>query len=309
MDPWSKANIEALRKAKEFVVHVQAVDRSNRDVTLGTGVVLDNYHVISTGQIVGPNDEVTIKTHDGKKYQAELLSVDPLHFIAILKVSPRLTVEPPVFATDDTTEEGMVALSVGFAMGTDHSVCNGIISASDRTVYRPERFPVDGLIITTANIGGGNAGGALIDLEARVLGFNGIPWHQNLGLCLQSSVGIRVANQIIEYGEAVHPYLGFSGTPEVIDPTMVQLFDLPMDRGVLVQFVAAEGPARRAGIEEMDLVVRIEGKPVTNVGFLRKTMATKRLGDMVTLTVSRGGELIDLPLKVEEIPRLRSGGE
>jgi serine protease Do len=309
MDPWSKANIEALNRVKPAVVHVQAVDRNNRDVTLGTGVVLDHYHVISSGQIVGPNDEVTIKTYDGKKYSAELLAVDPLYFLAVLRVSPRLAVDPPVFASDDTIHTGMHVLTVGFALGYDHSVCNGIVSSNDRTVYRPERFPVDGLIITTANVHPGNAGGAIIDLEGRVLGINGVPWHQGLGLCLQTSVAMRVANQIIEYGEAVHPYVGFSGTPEVIDPTLVQLFDLPVDRGVLVQYVSADGPARRAGIEERDLVVRIEGKPVKHVGFLRKYMANRRLGDEVTLTICRNGELFDVRMRVEEIPRLRSGGE
>lgn len=311
MDPWSTALITALDKIRPAVVHVHAETPATSLVALGTGVIIDYYHIITSAQIVAMDDVVTVKTADGKRRSATCIGIDPLYFLAILRVEERFPVPPPTFAPDGTAPVGLHVVAVGYAMGQEQSATPGIISSSDRTVYRPSgvrnagNFPVDGLIITSSPIHPGNIGGPLIDLEGRVVGINGLSWQGGMSLALQASVAARVASQIIDHGFAVHPWLGFSGEPDVIDQMWVNLFSLPNDRGVVVQHVRRNGPGARASLAERDMVMAVDGRlPVANVGFIRKALASRKYGERVPLTVLRRGELIELYLPVEEIPHL-----
>lgn len=308
MDAWSESHIRALERARGAVVHVAAFDPQEKSLTLGTGVILDNYHVLTSGQIAGMGDEVTVRTPEGRKFSAECIAVDPLYFVSVLRVKGRLPVEPPALAPDSEIVVGRVVLAVGFALGVELTASAGIVSASDHTVYRPERFPVDGLIVTDAAVHPGNVGGPLVDLEGRIVGLNGLAWVQGLSLAVRFSVAARLANQIIEYGSATHPWLGFSGQPEVIDPTVVHALELPADRGVVVQSLNPDGPAARAGLETMDMVVRIDDRPAIHLGQLRQVLAAHRPGERVPVTVLRGGELLELGFPVEEIPKLNKSG-
>jgi len=303
--------ISALDRVKPAVVHIVAVTPGTGQIALGTGVALDHYHVVTTAQVVAMGDEVTIKTAEGKRRKAVCLGIDPLYFLAVLRVEERLPADPPVFAPDGTTPVGLHVFAVGYALGQEHSAANGIISTSDRTVYRPGprgkgNLPVDGLLITTAPIHLGNLGGPLVDLEGRVVGLNGLPWHGGLYLAVQASVAARIASQIIDHGYAVHPWLGFSGEEDVIDSIWVDMLKLPIDRGLVVHYVQPGGPGERAGIQEMDMVMAVNGRqPVTGSGMIRKVLATHKYGARVPLTILRQGELITLELPVEEIPGLK----
>lgn len=311
MDPWSTALISALNRVRSAVVHVDARTLKTGQVAMGTGVVLDHYHMITSAQIVAMDDQISVKTADGKRRPATCIGIDPLYFLAIIKVEERLPMDPPVFAPEGTAPVGLSVLAVGYANGYEHTVTTGVVSSSDRTVYRPPHtrhtgnFPVDGLIITNAAIHPGNTGGPLVDLDGRVVGMNGLAWQGGMSLALQASVAARVASQIIDHGYAVHPYLGFSGEPDVIDRLWVDLFSLPADRGIMVQYIANDGPAYRAGLQQMDLVLAVDGKsPIIHVGQIRKALAACRYGERVPMTVLRQGELIQVTIPVEEIPRL-----
>lgn len=310
VDPWSSALIAALDKVRPAVVHVYALTPKTGQLALGTGVVLDHYHVITSAQVVAMEDEVTIKTADGKRRQAQCVGIDPLYFLAILRVTDRLPVDPPTFAPDGTAPVGLFSFAVGYAMGQEHTVATGVVSSSDRTVYRPagrgqRNVPVDGLIVTNAQVHPGNTGGPLVDLEGRVIGINGLPWQGGMSLAIQAGVAARVASQIIDFGYAIHPFLGFSGEPDVIDAIWVEMLGLPTDRGLVVQHVQNSGPGARAGIQEQDMVMTVDGRqPITTSGMVRKLLSTHKYGERVPLTVLRQGELITLELPVDEIPNL-----
>ena len=311
MDPWSTALTAALDKVRPVVVHVDARTPSTNQIALGTGVILDHYHIITSAQIVAMEDQISVKTADGKRRTATCIGIDPLYFLAILQVEDRLPVDPPAFAPDGTSPVGLHVFAVGYALGYEHTITTGVISSSDRTVYRPSQvrtagnFPVDGLLITNAQVHPGNTGGPLVDLDGRIVGINGLQWQGGMSLVLQAASAARIASQIIDRGFATHPWLGFSGEPDVIDQMWVNLFDLPTDRGVVVHYVASDGPGARAGIREMDMIMAVDGRqPVSHVGLIRKVMAARKHGDRVPLTVLRQGEIMEMSIPVEEIPKL-----
>ncbi|HYF93826.1 MAG TPA: trypsin-like peptidase domain-containing protein [Symbiobacteriaceae bacterium] len=311
MDPWSTALIAALDKVRPGVAHIEARTPKSNEIAVGTGVILDHYHMITSAQIVAMEDQVTVKTVDGKRRPATCIGIDPLYFLAILRLEERLPFDPPALAPEGTAPVGLHVFTVGYALGQEHTVATGVISSSDRTVYRPSpsgkggNYPVDGLIITSAQIHPGNTGGPLCDLEGRIVGINGLHWQGGLSLALQASVAGRLASQIIDYGKAVHPWLGFSGEEDVIDQIWVGMFGLPVDRGVLVQYVAETGPAKWAGLKERDIVLSVDGRqPISTVGAIRKILSLRKHGEKATLKVLRQGDLMELDLVVSEMPNL-----
>lgn len=310
MDQWSRTLTAALDKVRPAVVQVIATSPDGSEQAFGTGLMLDNYHVIASAPVIGQRSQIRIKAADGKRYDATCIGIDPLYFVAVLRVSSRLSFDLPTYAPEGTAPVGLHVFAVGHALGQEHTVTTGVISSAERTIYRPERFPVDGLIMTNAQIHPGNAGGPLCDLEGRVVGINGIPWQGGMCLALQASVAARIGNQMIEYGDAVHPWLGFSGEAEVIDRTWVDLFDLPADSGVVIQYVNPAGPAARAGLQEMDMVMRVDGKcPVRTVGFIRKALSWYRPGTEVPMTILRDGQLMEVRMPVDEMPHLHEAME
>lgn len=299
---------KAVEASKRVVVHVRTLEADGTTVTLGSGVILDHTHVLTNAQIVsGGEKEVTVRTATGRKYQATLVGVDPLYFITVLEVDGWLPFEPLPLLGIDEAAAGLPVVAVGNAVGYDYNATFGITSGVDRTIYRPERFPVDGLIITDARIHPGNTAGALVSLDGRLVGINGIPWQHGLSLGVHADVAWRVGHQIIDYGRATHAWLGFSGEPEVIDQAMVDLFSLPFDRGVTVFYVAPGGPGEQAGVQVGDMVVRVRDRPVSGLGAIRRILSLHRHGDRVPITVLREGELIDLEITVQEMPRLGEG--
>ncbi|HEY8415111.1 MAG TPA: trypsin-like peptidase domain-containing protein [Thermaerobacter sp.] len=303
---WERMVVDALEHVRPVLVHVAGTDRERQQTAYGTGFVFDHWHVIANAQTVDNAAEVVVTLQDGTKCDAEVVGTDPVYFIAVLRLAERFDGELPRWRPTRELQVGQFVVAVGFPLNFQLNASFGIINTVDMTLYRPDRIPVDGLIVTQAPMHPGNTGGPLVLLDGSIAGMNGIPWSHGLSLAVQGDVVRRVVNQIIEFGRATHPWLGFSGQPEVVDRAIAQLFALPVDRGLVVGHVAENGPGRRAGIKPFDMVVRADDHPVTNTGAIRKVLAYRRPGERARLTVLRGGELIELEFPVEEIPRLAS---
>lgn len=304
MDNWSQTLVQAVEAVRPRLVHVQAVNTEKDTLAAGSGIVLDHYHVLASGQVASPEDDITLRTSGGKRLSGQVVDVDPVYLLAVIRLENRLPVEAFPHVPSSGLRPGQVVLAVGCPLGMDLSVTHGIISTADLTVYRADRIPVDGLLATDAALHPGSLGGPLIATDGRVAAINGISWVEGLHLSLQAEVAVRIANQIIEFGRATHPWLGFSGQPEVVEQGLIDLFNLPVDRGLVVSHVASGGPGERAGIQVFDMVVRVEEQSVDSVGHIRRWLSVHRPGAEVPLTVLRSGNLLDVSFRVEEIPRL-----
>lgn len=304
MDPWSQVIVAASARTAPRVVGVTAVDPERTQVALGTGFVLNGRYVLTHSHIYSPGDRVTVALRDGQRLEAEMAAADPLYLLAVLRLEREIDFAAPVLTPREELLPGLLVLALGCPYQSEFSLSSGTISTPDRTIYRPERFPVDGLIVTDAAVHLGNIGGPLIDLEGRLAGINGTPMAGGLSLAVQAEVVMRLVQQMLEHGRATHPWLGFRGQPETVPPAMATLLQLPVQEGVAVTDVVEGGPGDRAGVQPLDLVVAMDGHPVTSLGAIRRTLAEHRPGESCALTVLRAGDLQELPMPVEEMPRL-----
>jgi serine protease DegS len=244
------------------------------------GYILTNHHVINMVQ------NIRIALFDGRIVPATIVGSDPETDLAVLKVNLDGLSPAPLGASPDV-RVGDVVLAIGNSLGLSHTVTMGIVSATGRNNLRS--LPFEDFIQTDAAINAGNSGGALINaagdligISTRNLGSN--TGAQNIGFAIPVSLAKQVMNQIIEYGSVRRAWLGASFVD--IRPSRQPDGSLARE-GIAVGWVAEQGPAWDAGIRQGDVIVALDGEPVTDANQFQLAISQREPGSRVELDVVR----------------------
>jgi len=278
---------------------------------IGSGVIYrsDGY-IITNNHVVEGSRDVEVAFADGTTERGKVVGTDPTTDIAVIRVD-RDDLPAASFANGDPIV-GQTAVAVGSPSGFESTVTSGIISGTGREVPaqitggRQETSLVD-LIQTDAAISPGNSGGALADREGRVIGINvaylppGETGAENIGFAIPSDTAVSVADQLIENGEAVHPYLGVYLSD--LTPETANKFGSPVDSGALVEEVEPGGPADAAGIQRGDVMIAAGSEDVRSSGDLISALRNYQPGDTVGLTVLRNGDKSRLQVNLALSPQ------
>jgi len=284
---------------------------TQKEEGIGSGVIYrsDGY-IITNNHVVEGSRDVEVAFADGAIERGEVVGTDPTTDIAVVRVD-RDDLPAASFASGDPIV-GQMALAAGSPSGFESTVTSGIISGTGREVPAEytggmqETSLVD-LIQTDAAISPGNSGGALADREGRVIGINvaylppGETGAENIGFAIPSDTAVSVADQLIENGEAVHPYLGVYLSD--LTPETASKFGSPVDSGALVEKVEPGGPADSAGVQRGDVVTSVGSEEIRSSGDLISALRNYQPGDAVDLTVLRDGEKSQLRATLAESPQ------
>jgi serine protease Do len=258
---------------------------------LGSGVVLRPDVVVTNEHVVGTQREVTVAYADGARSPGTVLATDTITDLAVVRTE-RENLPVPQYRTE-LPRPGERALAIGSPLGFQNSVTAGIISGLHREIpgSADEAQSLVDLIQTDASISPGNSGGALLDVQGRVVGINEayIPptaGAVSLGFAIPSATVLDVADQLLADGTATHPYLGVSLGR--LTPDIQQRLGVRTDRGALVLDVDENGPAARTGIRTGDVVVAFAGEDVGSVEDLLAALRKTEPGQRVPLTLARG---------------------
>jgi S1-C subfamily serine protease len=278
---------------------------------MGSGVIYrsDGY-IITNNHVVEGSRKVEIAFADGTTAGGEVVGKDPTTDIAVVSVD-RNDLPAARFTSADPIV-GQLAVAVGSPSGFESTVTSGIVSGTGREV--PAEYTggsqapslVD-LIQTDAAISPGNSGGALADREGRVIGINvaylppAETGAENIGFAIPSATAVSVADQLIENGEAVHPYLGIYLTD--LTQEAASRFGSSVDSGALIEEVEPGSPADDAGIQRGDIVIAAGSEEVRSSGDLLSALRDYMPGDTVGLTVLRNGEKTTLQVSLAERPQ------
>jgi len=263
--------------------------RMRRDMGSGVlisddGYILTNHHVINQAQ------NIKAALWDGRISGAQVVGSDPETDLAVLKVNLDGLPTVPV-SEGPPPRVGDVVLAIGNALGLSHTVTMGIISATGRENIG--RGVYEGFIQTDAAINAGNSGGALINAKGDLIGINtrnvgNISGAQNIGFAIPITAARNVMKQIIEYGSVRRGWLGalFSDLPATTSASGVKEASL----GAYVRDVTRDGPAWMAGIREGDIILQMNGEPVTDMQSFNLTISMTPPGTEVELEVRRRAE-------------------
>ena len=258
------------------------------------GLMLTNAHVVdatdSTGAPVA-DPVYTVKMHDGTVREAKVLGASVDYDVALLQLddTSNLTPLPLADATTFKVGDRVVAIGNALDLGDSPTVTTGIISALDRTLQESSTITLRGLIQTDAAINHGNSGGALVNSRGELVGINsaGIPDAQNIGFAI--SVGtIQPLLEDLKAGKPISAApIGYIG---------VNLSETP--DGITIVTVQPDTPASKAGLQEGDVITKVNDKAVSTAEQLSSLLQSLAPGTKVSITVSRNGaeKVFDLTL-------------
>jgi serine protease Do len=276
------------------------------------GYIVTNRHVVSNEQAqytVVLNDE----KHAGEKLTAKVVARHPSNDIAVLKIDVQ-DVPFLSFGDSSTLQVGQTAIAIGYALGEfDNTVSKGVVSGLARSIYATDGQDAEqlrGLIQTDAAINPGNSGGPLLDIAGKVIGMNtAVANAQNIGFAIPAN-SIRTAfEQARSSGtitEPVRPFLGVRYVP--ITEQMKKANNLPYGYGVIVSrgkdpvdlAVIPGSPADKAGIQENDILLEVDGKQLNERYDLIAAIENKKPGDVVTIKVFHKGKEETLKVTLEK---------
>ncbi|WP_228771705.1 S1C family serine protease [Actinokineospora iranica] len=273
---------------------------------VGSGVVLRPDVVVTNQHVVGAHREVTIAYADGARSPGTVLATDTVTDLAVVRTD-RKNLPVPEYRTD-LPRPGERALAIGSPLGLQNSVTAGIISGLHREIpgSAGQTPALVDLIQTDASISPGNSGGALLDVQGRVVGINEayIPpaaGAVSLGFAIPAATVVDVADQLLTEGAAAHPYLGVSLGR--LTPDIQRRLGARTDHGALVLGVDQDGPAAHAGIRAGDVLVEFAGKQIRGVEDLLTALRQTEPEQEVPITLIRG----DTPQQITLVIGSRTG--
>jgi serine protease Do len=259
--------------------------------SLGSGFIIDpSGLVVTNNHVIADSDEISVILNDGTTLKAELVGRDTKSDLALLKVKPDKPLKAVKFGDSDKLRLGEWVIAIGNPFSLGGTVTAGIISARHRDI---QSGPYDNYIQTDAAINRGNSGGPLFNLNGDVIGVNTAIISPSggsigIGFAIPSNTAVPVINQLREFKEVRRGWLGVriqQVTDEIADSLSIK-----PPRGALIAGIDDKGPAKPAGIEPGDVIVKFDGKDVKEMRDLPRIVADTQVGKDVEVTIIRKGK-------------------
>jgi serine protease Do len=258
------------------------------------GVILTNAHVVKDAA------EVTVKLTDKREYKAKVVGTDPQTDVAVLRIDAKNLPTVRLGKSDDV-RVGEWVVAIGSPFGFENSVSAGIVSAKGRALPDGTYVP---FIQTDVAVNPGNSGGPLFNLKGEVIGINSQIYsrtggYQGLSFAIPSDLVAKVQTQIVQNGKVTRGRIGV--TIQEINQSLAESFGLKKAAGALVSSVEKGSPAEKAGIEQGDVILKVDGREISGSMDLSGTIADVRPGATAKLEVWRKGAPRDLTVTVGEM--------
>jgi serine protease Do len=318
---------QAVDRVSDAVVGVINMQQSNffseeANEGTGSGVIYkksgNKAYVVTNHHVIDRANEIEVSLADGTRVPAKLLGSDVITDLAVLEIDGSDVETTAEFGSSSSLRVGEPALAIGNPLGLHFSstVTQGIISATERSI--PVDLTGNGqvdwhaeVIQTDAAINPGNSGGALINIEGQVIGINSMKIAQSavegIGFAIPTEIAIPVIEDLESIGEVRRPQMGVGirSLSEIPSAYWQETLKLPEDvkGGVVITSISPTSPADRAGLQEYDVIVKIDDEEINDGHDLRKYLySEKRIGDEIDVTVYRNGsrEVIKVQLAEQQ---------
>lgn len=297
----TSAITQAAEKIGPAVVTLQTSSRISSSVRsvegVGSGIIFDaRGYVLTNRHVIENATNIVAVLTDGRRLNATILGTDPLTDLAVVRL-PDGTYPVADIGDSGALRPGQLVVAVGSPLGTyQNSVTSGVVSAVNRTVDVDQATTLYDLIQTDAAINPGNSGGPLVNSIGQVIGINTVvaARAQNIGFSIAINSAKPVMQSAIEQNKIVRPWLGIVYQPITKEFAAIQ--NLPTEYGVYVfsdrasqPAVQPNGPAARAGIQQGDILLEVNGQRLDENRSMADVIQKLRAGDQVSIKLLRGG--------------------
>jgi serine protease DegQ len=280
--------------------------QTRKSTNLGSGVIVsDQGYILTNSHVVEAADEIEIALADTRRAKARLIGIDQETDLAVLKIE--LAKLPSiVFGVSEQVSVGDVALAIGNPFGVGQTVTLGIVSALGRSHLGINTF--ENFIQTDAAINPGNSGGALVDATGNLIGINTAIYSRTpggaslgIGFAIPANTAKLVLEQIVKSGGVTRGWIGVG----VQDMTkeLAESFKLPDIRGALITEVFRGTPADKAGVKLGDILVAVNGRPITDSAGMLNLVSEINPGEQAALKLVRNQHEVEVKIAVGRRPK------
>jgi len=277
--------------------------------TLGSGVIIDKEgYIITNNHVIDNADKIKVILYDKTELEAEIIGVDPFSDLAVIKVDTNIILPEIDMGNSSMLSVGewVVAIGSPFGLHLNHTVTAGIVSAVGRSNVI-SRLSYEDFIQHDAAINPGNSGGALLNLDGELVGINTAiatdgysKSNAGVGFAIPIDQAKRVFEDLINDGEVSRGWLGVQ--IQAIDESIAEALDLDTKEGALIVSIVEDSPADNSGLEEDDVIIRVDNKSIKSDKDLMRTVSSKHPGDFTNFTIIRGDEKLRISVTLGERP-------
>jgi len=337
-DAEEQQNIAVYKRALPSVVNITSTQVACCDFFLrpvpeqgqGSGFILDKQgHILTNNHVIDNAQMIEVTLSNKRKYKASVVSIDRNHDIALLQIHEVPDLQPAVLSDSSGLVVGQRVYAIGNPFGFSGTMTRGIISAI-RSVAMPSGNKIEDAIQTDASVNPGNSGGPLLNSRGEVIGITtliasnpngGAEQSAGIGFAIPISTAKAFLGDVEKYGHARRPSLDIVTFP--IGPDIAEQIGLPADYGILIERVLPDGAAAHAGLRGGnqqawngnqqvmlggDLIVAFDGQEITTPQDLSNAMNAHHAGDVITLTVFRGRQRLNVKVTLGDAKEV-SGGQ
>ncbi|MGA7672913.1 MAG: trypsin-like peptidase domain-containing protein [Nitrolancea sp.] len=313
--------VQEVKPAVVQITNMQAAPSAYNQPTVpagvGSGFIFDDQgHILTNNHVVTGAQQLRVSLPDGRSFDAKVVGTDPQTDLAVVQVSAN---NLPVANIGDSNAlkvgDWTVAIGNALALKGGPTVTAGVVSALGRTVQEPAEGNSNtagpflfNVIQTDAAINPGNSGGPLVNLNGQVIGINTLvagsagpnQQAQGIGFAISIDTAMPIAQQLINNGSVAHAYIGISYVP--LNPAIAAQLNVDQTTGVVVMQVAQGSPAEQAGLQQHDIITKIDGNALDSDSALAQSIQDKEPGDTITLTVLRSGSTQQIKVTLGTMP-------
>jgi len=303
----------AVRRAAPAVVYVHNRGLNNASNnrleirTLGSGVIMDQRgYIVTNKHVINDADQIIVALQDGRVFEALLVGSDSLTDLAVLKINASSGLPVIPINAQRVPHIGDVVLAIGNPYNLGQTITQGIISATGRIGLNPTGR--QNFLQTDASINHGNSGGALVNSLGELMGINTLSFDKSndgetpegIGFAIPFQLATKIMDKLIRDGRVIRGYIGIGGRE--IAPMHTQGGGIDQLQGIVVNEVAADGPAAQAGIQVNDVIVTVNGKPAVSALETMDQVAEIRPGSEIPVEVMREDKKLKLQVTIQEYP-------
>jgi len=280
----------------------------------GTGFLIDTEgHILTNNHVVKGASNVYIVLN-GNQVEAKVLGIDPVHDLAVISIDPAKVagINPLQFGDSDAIKPGQMAIAIGNPYGLDDTITVGVISGLNRSAGG-----LTGMIQTDATLNPGNSGGPLLNINGQVIGINTAIESTaigatNIGFAIPANVAKAALPDLLAGKQVKRPWIGISG--RALTQSLATDLRLSVNKGVYVVTVVPDSPADKAGLKgsgtdssgkldsDGDIITAVDGKPVASIEDISAYLNTKKVGDVIRLTIIRAGQSMEVEVTLSARP-------
>lgn len=293
-NPFSDFNLDPFFDSffKDFFDH--GYRQKSKRSSLGSGVIIDGNRgiIITNSHVITNTGIIKVVLKDEREFTAKIIGADPASDLAVLSIETKQPLPSLKMGSCDDLMIGETVIAIGNPFGFSNTVTTGVISAVNRSIRTKERVYHD-FIQIDASINPGNSGGPLLNINGDFIGINTAIYAkaQGIGFAIPVSKASKIVSDLIKHGEVIQPWIGI--TVQNIDDKLSRYLNFQGKTGVLVKAVEKNGPAKKAGVRNGDIIISINNKNVYSFDSYHTVMRGFAAGDLLNISIWRNSKTIN----------------